>query len=124
MAFKSNIHNVSRSTLAEAGEASINGGGEKNVSLIDAVYCGIAESARFKAKWQNRMMGEQSVGRGPSPLVLDKRNELRQIARANRFLRETHEMEDDLNSNEMALRSSHPLKAKRLQIKILLFKLR
>ena len=83
MAFKSNIHNVSRSNLAEAAEVNITGGGEKNVSLIDAAYCGIAEPARFKAKWQNRMMGEQSVGRGPSSLVLDRRNELRQIVRAN-----------------------------------------
>ena len=53
------------------------------------------------------------------PLVLDKRNELRQIARANHFLRETHEMEDDLTGDEMALCSSQPLKAKRRLIKIL-----
>ena len=77
MAFKSNTHNVSRSNLAEEAQASIKAGGEKNVSLVVAVYCEIAESARFEAKLQNRMNSKQSVGRGPSPLVLDKRNELR-----------------------------------------------
>ena len=51
------------------------------------------------------------IGCGPSPLVLDKRNKLRQIARANQFLRETHEMEDDLNGDEIILRSSQPPKA-------------
>ena len=40
------------------------------------------------------MNGEQSVGCGPSPLVFDETNELRQIARANQFLRESKEMED------------------------------
>ena len=65
------------------------------------------------------MNSKQFVGRGPSPLVLDKRNKLRQIARANQFLRETHEMEDDLNDDEMALRRSQPPKAKRWRIKIL-----
>ena len=117
--YSSITHNISRSSLAEAAEVSIKAGGEKNVSLIDAAYCGIAESARFKAKWPDRMSGEQSVGRGPSPLVLDKTNELRQIARANQFLRETYEMEDDLNGDEMALRSSQLPKAKQRRIKIL-----
>ena len=40
------------------------------------------------------MNSEQSVGHGPSPLVLNKKNELRQIARANQFFRETNKMED------------------------------
>ena len=65
------------------------------------------------------MNGGQSVGLGLSLLVLDKRNKLRQIAIANQFLKETHEMEDDVNGEEMALRSSQPPKAKRRQIKIL-----
>ena len=88
IACKSNTHNIRRSGLAEAAQASIKSGGEKNISLVDAAYCDIAESTTFEAKWQNRTHGEQSVGRGPSPLVLDKRNELKQIARANPFLRE------------------------------------
>ena len=111
MAFKPNTHSFSRSSQAKVTEASIKAGGSKNVSLVDAGYCGIAEPARFEVKWQNRMHGEKSVGREPSPLVLDKRNELRQIARANQFLRETNKMEDDLNSDEMPLRSSEPPKA-------------
>ena len=59
------------------------------------------------------MNGKLSVGRGLSPHVFDKRNELRQIARANQLLKETNKMEDDLNDDEMALRSSQPPKAKR-----------
>ena len=39
VAFKSNTYNFSQSTLAEAAEASIKAGEEKNVSLIDAAYC-------------------------------------------------------------------------------------
>ena len=59
------------------------------------------------------MNNKQFVGRGLSPLVLDKRNKLRQITRANQLFRETHEMEDDLNDDERALRRSQPPKAKR-----------
>ena len=62
---------------------------------------------------------EQSVGRGPSPLVFDKRNELRQITKTNQLLKENNEMEDDLNGDEMALRSSEPPKAKRRRLKTL-----
>ena len=40
------------------------------------------------------MNGKQSVGRRPSPLVLDEINELRQSSRANQFLNETNEMEN------------------------------
>ena len=119
IAFKSYTHTVSWSSLADAAEASIKAAREKNVSLIDAAYCGITESARFKAKWQNWMNSKQFVGRGPSPLVLDKMKKFRQIARANQFLRETHEMEDDLNGDEMTLCRSQPPKTKRWRIKIL-----
>ena len=59
------------------------------------------------------MNNNQFVGRGLSPLVLDKRNKLRQITRANQLFRETHEMEDDLNDDERALRRSQPPKVKR-----------
>ena len=48
-----------------------------------------------------------------------KRNELKQIARANQFLRKTNEMEDDLNGSEVPLRSSQPPKATRRQSKTL-----
>ena len=65
------------------------------------------------------MNGEQSVGRGASPLVFDKRNELRQTARANQLLKGTNKMEDDLNGDEMALCSSQPPIAKRRRLKTL-----
>ena len=48
-----------------------------------------------------------------------KRNELKQIAKAIQFLRKTNEMEDDLNGNEVPLRSSQPPKATRRQSKTL-----
>ena len=112
MAFKTNTQNVSWSSLAEAAQASIKAGAEKNVSLVDAAYCDIVDSVRFEAKWENRVNGKQSVGRGPPSLVLDKKNKLRQIARAKQFLRETNKMDDDLNGDEMLLRSYQPSKAK------------
>ena len=59
------------------------------------------------------MNGKKSVGRGLSPLDLDKRNKLRQIARANQLLKGTNKLENDLNGNEMALHSFQPPKAKR-----------
>ena len=65
------------------------------------------------------MNGKKSVGRGLSPLDLDKRNKLRQIARANQLLKGTNKLENDLNGNEMALHSFQPPKAKRQQLKTL-----
>ena len=53
MMVKSNTHNVSRSGLAEVALAGTKAGREKNVSLLDAAYCDILESARFEAKWKN-----------------------------------------------------------------------
>ena len=50
MAFKSNIHNVSQSSLVKAALARTKAGREKNVSLLDVAYCDIVESARFEAK--------------------------------------------------------------------------
>ena len=94
MEFKSNNHNVSRSRLTKVTLASTKAGREKNVSLLDAAYCDIVNSARFVAKRQSRMNGMRPIGCGPSPLVFDKRNELRQIARANQFLRETNKIKD------------------------------
>ena len=46
-----------------------------------------------------------------------KRNELKQIAKAIQFLRKTNKMEDDLNGNEVPLRSSQPPKDKSTTIK-------
>ena len=39
---------------------------EKNVSLVDATYADITDSARLDAKWINRIEGEESRGSGPS----------------------------------------------------------
>lgn len=80
-----------------------------NANLIDAAYCVIVESPRFEGKWQSRMNEEESFRCGPSPLIFNERNELRQIARANHFLRETNKMEDGYGY-EIPLSSSQPPK--------------
>ena len=119
-AFKFNTHQVSRSSLAEAAQASMKAGGEKNVSLVDAAYYDIGESARFEAKWQNRMNGESSVGRGPSSLTLADRNERRQVGRANQFVAETDDVSAELAAPvEITLSSSQPPKAKKRRLKSL-----
>ena len=50
MAFKSNTHNVSQSSLAEVAQASIKDDEDKSVSLVDATYCDVAESTRSEGK--------------------------------------------------------------------------
>ena len=110
-AFRSNTHNISRSSLAKMTLVSTKAGREKNVSLLDAAYCNIVESARFEVKWQIPMNGEQSFRCWPSPLIFDEKNELRQIARASQFLRETNEIEDGYGY-EILLSSSQPPKAR------------
>ena len=57
------------------------------------------------------MNGEQSFRCWPSPLIFDEKNELRQIARASQFLRETNEIEDGYGY-EILLSSSQPPKAR------------
>ena len=46
-AFTKNLHRVPLSRLAEAAEASMRAGHENNISLVDAVYAAISESARL-----------------------------------------------------------------------------
>ena len=61
----------------------------KTLSLVDAVYADISDSARFDATWKNRLQGEISRGRGPRGIDLGERDERRQIDRANCYIRET-----------------------------------
>ena len=72
-AFKSNLHNVHRSSLAEAAQASMKAANEKNVSLVDATYNDITDSARLDAKWKNRQCGERATGTGPTFSDLQER---------------------------------------------------
>ena len=52
-AFKSNLHNAPRSIMKA--------GGEKNLSLVDAVMSDISDSARLDAMWLNRTKTEKDV---------------------------------------------------------------
>ena len=74
MAFKSNTHNISRSSQAKVTLASTKADREKNIFLLDAAYCNIAESARFEANWQIPMNGEQSFRCWPSSFIFYERN--------------------------------------------------
>ena len=47
------IHNISKSSLAEAAQALMKTVNEKNISLVDATYADITDSARLDAKWIN-----------------------------------------------------------------------
>ena len=85
-AFNFNLHNNTRSSLAQAAQASMKAADKINVSLVDAVCYDITRC--LQAKWENRINGERCTGRGPSPLELSARSSCRQIGRAHRFIEE------------------------------------
>ena len=90
------FHNIPKSSLAEAGQESMKAASETNISLVDAKYADIIDSARLDGKWINRIEGEESRGLGPSQVELDERNEARQINRAKRYIEETSDFNNDL----------------------------
>ena len=63
-AFKNNQHRETRSSLAEAAQASMKADEDKNLSLVDAAQRDIQYLARFVAAWLNRAAGEKSNGTG------------------------------------------------------------
>ena len=85
-AFKFNLHDVTRSSQAEAAHPFMKAADEINISLVDAVPYDITDSARLQAKWENRINGERCTGRGSSPLELSERSSRGQIGRAHRFI--------------------------------------
>ena len=96
ISYRVGLHNIPKSSLAEAAQASVKAANEKNISLVDATYTDITNSARLEAKWINRIEGEESRGSGPSLVELDERYEARQINRAKRYIVETSDFNDDL----------------------------
>ena len=72
---------------------------EKNVSLVDATYADITDSARLDAKWINRIEGEESRGSGPSEVELDQHSKAWQINRTKQYIEETSNFNDDLTSS-------------------------
>ena len=69
-AFEFNLHNITRSSLAEAAQTSMKGADEINVSLVER---------------ENRINGERCTGRGSSPFELSERSSRRQIRQAHHF---------------------------------------
>ena len=116
-AFKFNLHNITRSSLAEAAQASMKAADEINVSLVDAVYYDITDSARLQAKWENRINGERCTGCGTSPLELSERSSRRQIGQAHGFIDEEEEIfatTEELPASTLPLsHSSQPPKTKK-----------
>ena len=51
---RSTVHNIPRSSLAEAVQAAMKADGGKNLSLVDAVIAGTIESIRLKANFFSR----------------------------------------------------------------------
>ena len=97
--YRAGLHNISKSSLAEAAQASMNAAYEKNISLVDATYADITDSAGLDAKWINRIKREESLGSSSSQVELGERYEGRQIKRAKRYIEETSDFNDDLTSS-------------------------
>ena len=116
-AFKFNLHNITRSSLAEAAQASMKAADQINILLVDAIYYGITDSAPLQAKWEDRINGEGHTGRCPSPLELSERSSRRQIGRVYRFIDEEEEIfatTEELPTSTLPLsHSSQPPKAKK-----------
>ena len=83
VAYCHSLQNIPKSSLAHA---SMKASGEKNLSLVDAVFADVADSARLEAKWTNREAGERSQGSGPDGEAMNIRNEIRQINRAHTYV--------------------------------------
>ena len=109
-AFKKSLHKVPQSSLAKSAQASMKAARENNISLVDAVYTDVSDSARLDAKWLNRLKGERCRGSGPSCLELEDRSELRKIDRTNRFVEENSifdDIETEKSPKENRKRSSN-----------------
>ena len=61
LCYRSTVHNVPRSSLAEAAQAAMKADGGKNLSLVDTVIAATIDSIRLKAKFVNRERGIASL---------------------------------------------------------------
>ena len=61
LCYRSTVHNVPRSRLAEAAEVAMKAEGGKNLSLVATVIAATIESIRLKAKFVNRERGIVSL---------------------------------------------------------------
>ena len=49
--YRVGLHNIPKSSLAEAVQASMKAVSESNISLVDATYSAITDSARLDVQW-------------------------------------------------------------------------
>ena len=61
LCYRSTVHNVPRSSLAEAAQAAMKVDDGKNLSLVDTVIAATIDSIRLKAKFVNRERGIVSL---------------------------------------------------------------
>ena len=109
--------------MAKAAHASMKEAGKKNLSLVDAVFAGLMDSALVEAKWQNRENGERCTGTGPSGVDMAIQNEIRQMGRAEIYAHMFYECSsssDNENNNGVCdpKRSHRPDKPAKLLPKI------
>ena len=86
------MHNIARSSLAEAAQTSMKAADEINHSLVEAVYYDFTNSARLQVRWENRINGERYTRSSLSALELSKRSSRRQIGKAHCFVDEEEEI--------------------------------
>ena len=98
--YRSSLHGIPLSSLAETAQASMKAAGGKNVSLIDVVYASVTDSVRLEAKIQNREIGEVVRGTGPSESEVQKRRERRQILHAEQMVERQAISGEDLLFND------------------------
>ena len=100
VAYRGQLYAIPSSSLAEAAQASMKAGSQRNVSLVDGCMADIIDSANLKARWINRQRGGSDIGAGPSQRQLDIREEYRQIERALNFTEEMNDLEDSDNATD------------------------
>ena len=76
LCFGHSVHQIPRSSLAEAAQASMKADSGKNLSLVDAVINSTVDSLRHEANICNRQAGERAQGRGPTGVELWEREKL------------------------------------------------
>ena len=77
LCFRHSVHQIPRSSLAEAVQASMKANFGKNLSLVDAVINSTVYSQRHEANIYNRQAGKRAQVRGPTGVELGEREKMR-----------------------------------------------
>ena len=83
--FRHSVHQIPRSSLAEAAKASTKADSGKNLSLVNGTINFTVNYLRHEANICNRKTGEGTQGRGPTGVELGEREKMRQVRRAMSF---------------------------------------